>query len=177
MAAYTCMLSVCGSGATHTHTHTRTYTHTHAYIYTHIYNTRTHATHTHTHKQHTCTLTHIYTYTHTTNAHMHTCTYTHTRNAHTHTHMNTHTYTHTHTHNPADQSKRRRDVVRQKTAEYLQHTEELYQKYLLRKGEVQEREAGEEPPQARVPPQTSSCTCSSALLFFVGQSMYSCGCW
>jgi len=57
-------------------------------------------------------------------------------------------------------------VVRQKTAEYLQHTEELYQKYLLHKGEVQEREAGEEPLQARVPPQASSCTCSSALLFF-----------
>ena len=33
----------------------------------------------------------------------------------------------------AESSKRRRDVVRQKIAEYLQHAEELYQTYLLHK--------------------------------------------
>ena len=30
----------------------------------------------------------------------------------------------------ADQSKQRREVVRRKTAEYLKHAEELYQKHL-----------------------------------------------
>lgn len=33
----------------------------------------------------------------------------------------------------AESSKRHRDVVRQKIAEYLQHAEELYQTYLLHK--------------------------------------------
>ena len=35
----------------------------------------------------------------------------------------------------AESSKRHRDVVRQKIAEYLQHAEELYQTYLLHKEE------------------------------------------
>ena len=35
----------------------------------------------------------------------------------------------------ADQSKQRREVVRRKTAEYLKHAEELYQKHLAEEQE------------------------------------------